>query len=256
MSIKVMASVWEHSRQEGTALLMLLAIADNANEYGEAWPGIKSLAEKCRMKERQAQRLIHKLEDAGELKIAIQQGADTPTGRTNMYTVITPGAVSRIGVSSSTPVGVSSRASRGVIQGTQGVSSSTPKPSVKPSGSGGARAREDEDAAAAVSPVVIAALKQCGLTDAKAREAALLQEFTPCLIKRLKAWREIKQADVNSGSSRLRSVGGLLTSILVRGDLPDDLPPPDQPVLSDEDRMRQYLANFDTTANHADYRGR
>src|SRR5215213_195546 len=102
MSIDVISSVWKHSKQSGTPLLMLLAIADNANDFGEATPGLEHLAHKCRMKRRNVQILIKDLEASGELKVARQQGEDTPYGKTNMYTIVTPGAQVR-GVQSSTP---------------------------------------------------------------------------------------------------------------------------------------------------------
>lgn len=70
MSIKIMSHIWEHAEQAGTALLMLLALADNANEDGICWPGISYLARKTRMSERQAQRLIKKL--AAEKAIIIR----------------------------------------------------------------------------------------------------------------------------------------------------------------------------------------
>jgi len=140
MSIKVMASIWENSKQRGTALLMLLAIADNANEYGEAWPSVDHLAEKCRMKRRNAQLLLKELEESGELLIARQEGANTPHGKTNMFTVVTPGALSRHGVQSSTPhakpytPGVQNPVARGAKSGMNGVQSSTPRTISEPSG--------------------------------------------------------------------------------------------------------------------------
>ena len=99
-----MASVWKHSDQSGTALLMLLAIADNANEYGEAWPSVPTLAAKCRMSVRNAQELLSRLADAGELHISVQGGMRTPAGATNMYTIVTPSAELREGVKPTAPV--------------------------------------------------------------------------------------------------------------------------------------------------------
>jgi len=70
MSIKTMSRVWEHSRQSGSQLLMLLALADYADDDGVSWSrGLKMAhyAKKARLSERQAQRLFRDLEDAGEL---------------------------------------------------------------------------------------------------------------------------------------------------------------------------------------------
>lgn len=69
MSIKVMSHVWDHSPHTGSDLLMLLAIADHANDEGLAWPSIPTLAKKCRVGKRQAIYIIQKLERAGSLSI-------------------------------------------------------------------------------------------------------------------------------------------------------------------------------------------
>jgi len=64
-----MSSVWEHSQHSGSKLLLLLALADHANEQGVCWPSIPTLAKKARISERQVQRLIQELEDSNELEI-------------------------------------------------------------------------------------------------------------------------------------------------------------------------------------------
>lgn len=78
-----MADVWDHSQQTGTHLLMLLALADHANDAGECWPVINRLAAKCRVNRRQARYLIKDLEEAGELRIERGQGRGHPS----VYTV-------------------------------------------------------------------------------------------------------------------------------------------------------------------------
>jgi hypothetical protein len=84
MSIKVASYVWEHSKQKASALLMLLAIADNANDQGEAFPGVETLAKKTRMSKRNAQDVLTKLEAQGE--IAIQER----DGNSNLYIIPVP----------------------------------------------------------------------------------------------------------------------------------------------------------------------
>jgi hypothetical protein len=69
MSIRVMAQVWGDSQQSGGKLLVLLALADYANDEGVCWPSIESLAAKARLSERQTQRVIRELESSGEVKI-------------------------------------------------------------------------------------------------------------------------------------------------------------------------------------------
>ena len=88
MSVYATMYVWETSKQKSTALLMLLALADYANQdTGQCWPGVKELAKKARMKERNAQLLLNRLAEAGEITIATNEGHQTESGRTNLYTI-------------------------------------------------------------------------------------------------------------------------------------------------------------------------
>jgi Helix-turn-helix domain len=78
-----MAAAWKGSIHGGTELLMLLAIADFADDEGNAYPSIGTLAKKCRMKQRNVNYLIKTLQESGELEIRIGQG---PRG-TNRYRI-------------------------------------------------------------------------------------------------------------------------------------------------------------------------
>lgn len=69
MSIKVMSSVWDSSEQSGSALLLLLALADFADEDGYCWPTTETLAQKIRMSMRTVLRMVEQLESAGELYV-------------------------------------------------------------------------------------------------------------------------------------------------------------------------------------------
>lgn len=64
-----MTLVWEHSTQKGSSLLLLLAIADHANEEGTAWPSVPTLAKKVRVTERRIQQMLRELQEEGELVI-------------------------------------------------------------------------------------------------------------------------------------------------------------------------------------------
>ena len=84
MSIKVMDWVWQHSTHKGSALLLLLAIADHAHDDGDgAYPSIATLAQKTRMSERQTTRLIQDLVESQELVVGYKEG---PLGA-NIYQV-------------------------------------------------------------------------------------------------------------------------------------------------------------------------
>jgi hypothetical protein len=124
MSIKAMTFVWEHSTAQGTDLLCLLALADYANDEGEAYPGIKRLAQKCRVGERAIQKVIAKLKEAGEIDVEYCEGLKTSTGHTNRYTL----KKYQEGMNARTPLPL-----RDEPQDTPGVNVGTPKPSVVPS---------------------------------------------------------------------------------------------------------------------------
>lgn len=88
MSIKVMAQVWDDSPQKGSDLLVLLALADFANDQGVSWPKVSTLAAKARMSERNVQRVVTRLKDAGELRV-IDGGYLDGKNQANTYQVLT-----------------------------------------------------------------------------------------------------------------------------------------------------------------------
>ena len=81
MSIKRMTAVWEHSTHKGANLLLLLALADNANDDGYCWPSIDTLARRTRTHRATVIRGIERLETTGEV-IAHR------SGRGNRYLVV------------------------------------------------------------------------------------------------------------------------------------------------------------------------
>ena len=81
-----MARVWAHSKHGGTELLLMLAIADFADDDGNAYPAVGTLAEKCRMSSRNANHLLATLRESGELEIRLNEG---PRG-TNRYRIALP----------------------------------------------------------------------------------------------------------------------------------------------------------------------
>lgn len=66
--------VWRTSPQSGSALLLLLALADHATDEALAWPRIETLAAWTRLGERSVRRILRHLEAAGELSIAPLSG--------------------------------------------------------------------------------------------------------------------------------------------------------------------------------------
>ena len=70
MSVRAVARVWELSTAKGGELLVLLAIADYAEDDGRhAWPTVLKLAAKSRMSERGVRDVLRRLEHLGELAI-------------------------------------------------------------------------------------------------------------------------------------------------------------------------------------------
>jgi hypothetical protein len=117
-----MANVWEHSQHKGSALLLMLAIADFAKDDGTgAWPSVETLAAKMRMTSRNTQLLLRKLEASGELRIDPGAG---PHG-THLYAVVIAGGEKISGVKN--PVKGGEKMSSG------GVKATSPNPLKKPS---------------------------------------------------------------------------------------------------------------------------
>lgn len=137
MSVRVMSWVWDHSQAEGTDRLVLLAISDSADHDGSnAWPSVSTIAQKARISERTVQRSIRSLVALGELLVEDQAGGHAGVRadrRPNRYRVVM--APAQDGVSDRHPEGdgVTSGASRGDIQGPDGVTLVSPNPSSDPS---------------------------------------------------------------------------------------------------------------------------
>ena len=83
MSVQTMAAVWKGSQHGGSALLMMLAIADFSDDKGVAYPAVSTLAEKTRMRPRNAHYLLSELQASGELVVKVGSG---PRG-TNLYRI-------------------------------------------------------------------------------------------------------------------------------------------------------------------------
>ena len=74
MSIAVMTRVWSLSKATEGSLLVLLAIADFADDEGRAWPSVGALGKKARLSERQTRYVLRKLETSGEIKTLPSKG--------------------------------------------------------------------------------------------------------------------------------------------------------------------------------------
>lgn len=107
MSIKIMAEVWDNAEVEGASLLVLLALADYANDNGICWPAVGTLARKTRVSERHIRRLLGALERNGNIVIGFREGPMN----VNLYKVLVAGDTLsggdwKQGVTSDTPRGL------------------------------------------------------------------------------------------------------------------------------------------------------
>lgn len=88
MSVRVSSSVWQASKSRLGDRLVLLAIADFADDEGRAYPAVKKLSEKTALDERSVQRSVQSLISLGELAVDRNTG---PHG-VNVYRVTLPPA--------------------------------------------------------------------------------------------------------------------------------------------------------------------
>lgn len=74
MSVKLMSQVWELANVDQGTLLVLLALADWANDKGVCWPSVPAIARKARLGDRQVRRILHALEERGIITVQEQRG--------------------------------------------------------------------------------------------------------------------------------------------------------------------------------------
>lgn len=113
MSVRIMTAVWRVSLPDSEKLV-LLALADCANDEGHCWPSMRSLVAKCSKSDRTIQASIKALCEAGHLT------RREVSGKGCNYTVhprsdVTPEAASPPKPLTSTPEAASDKPSRTVI---------------------------------------------------------------------------------------------------------------------------------------------
>jgi helix-turn-helix protein len=69
MSIRIMNHVWDTDCANCTRKLVMLALADNANDEGVCWPSITTIALKCSMSDRAVTKHVRELETDGLLSV-------------------------------------------------------------------------------------------------------------------------------------------------------------------------------------------
>lgn len=69
MSIKAMNWAWEQKLPPSSKLI-LMSLADAADDTGECWPRVRIIAEKCCTSERTVQRVLKEFEQSGVLMVS------------------------------------------------------------------------------------------------------------------------------------------------------------------------------------------
>lgn len=89
MSIKIMSAVFENETLGPTERLIMLALADHADDAGVCYPSIARLCRRTGLKERSVQTNIRKLVDAGYIRIEERAGRN---GANVYHVTATPAA--------------------------------------------------------------------------------------------------------------------------------------------------------------------
>jgi hypothetical protein len=165
MSIAIMSRVWAESQHKGSELLLLLAIADNANDQGVAYPSVRTLAKKTRLHPHHVKKLLRVLEASGELVTHVGAG---PRGCNEYQIELSTGEGSRL---------LPRSKSSGSAQDQKGVVPRLPEPNTKPKREEKPFSLEVESGAPApavsLSPIE---LKRLGLTPGSTVWRALVED--------------------------------------------------------------------------------
>lgn len=84
MSLSIVADLWRYSPQRSTKLLLLLALADLADDRGVSAATDAILAKRIRMSEQQVKRLVVELEEENAIVIRRRPNA------ANQYAILSP----------------------------------------------------------------------------------------------------------------------------------------------------------------------
>ena len=77
MSISLMTAVWKLEGLSATQKLVLLSLADNANDQGECYPSMAQIAKRTSLSDRAARSAIRSLEELGIVSSAARNGTST-----------------------------------------------------------------------------------------------------------------------------------------------------------------------------------
>lgn len=145
MSIKIMTEVWESANVDQGTLLVLLALADSADDSTRScYPGVEGLSRKSRLGERQVQYCIQRLRELGIVEVR----RNASPVKTNVYKIAEVSAWDASRDAIIAPHGkkpdTQSDAPRDALHCVSETHSTAPKPSVTSDIEPSVRAREAE----------------------------------------------------------------------------------------------------------------
>ncbi len=88
MSMELMQKVWKHKINDNNAKMILLKLADYADEDGICYASTKRLSEECEMSRRTVFRHIKKLEEKGVIARVPRFFQDGRQGRNDYHILI------------------------------------------------------------------------------------------------------------------------------------------------------------------------
>lgn len=88
MSVRIMSVAWTIPLPTTSAKLLLLALADNADDTGKCWPSVKLLAEKCGLSTRAVRGLLADLERLHHIRVE-RRFRDDGSQASNLYFILT-----------------------------------------------------------------------------------------------------------------------------------------------------------------------
>lgn len=86
MSVKIMSAVWECEGLDASERLVMLSLADHADDMGRCYPSISRLCQRTSMSDRGIQKVIGRLVERGFITVKASAGQ----GGANIYTLSTP----------------------------------------------------------------------------------------------------------------------------------------------------------------------
>jgi hypothetical protein len=97
MSMLLMVKAMQSKVGNPLRKLVLLKLADNANDQGECWPSYQYIADQCEMSKRSVMAHIDALIDSGFLRKELRLGGEKGN-KSNVYTLRIPSAGDSLGV--------------------------------------------------------------------------------------------------------------------------------------------------------------